>query len=55
MISENRTYIQLNPWSLLVPAAMIGLLTIGINLTGDAIARSLGRSYVPRTTRSVVS
>ena len=55
MISENRTYIQLNPWSVLVPAAMIGLLTIGINLTGDAIARSLGRSYVPRTTRSVVS
>ncbi|HXD68669.1 MAG TPA: ABC transporter permease [Gaiellales bacterium] len=55
MISENRTYIQLNPWSVLVPAAMIGLLTIGINLTGDAIARSLGRSYVPRATRSVVS
>jgi peptide/nickel transport system permease protein len=54
MISENRTYIQLNPWSVLVPAAMIGMLTIGINLTGDAIARSLGRSYVPRTTRSVV-
>jgi ABC-type dipeptide/oligopeptide/nickel transport system permease subunit len=54
MISENRTYIQLNPWAVLVPAAMIGMLTIGINLTGDAIARSLGRSYVPRTTRSVV-
>jgi peptide/nickel transport system permease protein len=53
MISENRTYIQLNPWSVIVPAAMIGLLTIGINLTGDAIARSLGRSYVPRTTRTV--
>jgi peptide/nickel transport system permease protein len=33
-------------------AAVIGLLTIGINLTGDAVARSLGRSYVPRTTRS---
>lgn len=54
MISENRTYISLNPLAVLVPAAMIGLLTIGINLTGDAIARSLGRSYVPRTTRSVV-
>ena len=46
MISENRTYIQLNPWAVLAPAAMIALLTIGINLTGDAIARSLGRSYV---------
>jgi peptide/nickel transport system permease protein len=54
MISENRTYISLNPLAVLVPAAMIGLLTIGINLTGDAIARSLGRSYVPRTNRSVV-
>ena len=53
MISENRTYIQLNPWAVLAPAAMIGLLTIGINLTGDAIARSLGRSYVPKATRSV--
>jgi hypothetical protein len=32
---------------------MIALLTIGINLTGDSIARSLGRSYVPPTTRTV--
>jgi ABC-type dipeptide/oligopeptide/nickel transport system permease subunit len=53
MISEDRQYISLNPWSVLAPAAMIALLTIGINLTGDAIARSLGRSYVPRATRSV--
>ena len=53
MISENRQYIQLNPYAVLAPAAMIALLTIGINLTGDAIARSLGRSYVPRTTRTV--
>jgi peptide/nickel transport system permease protein len=55
MISENRQYISLNPWAVLAPAAMIALLTIGINLTGDAIARSLGRSYVPRATRSVVA
>ena len=53
MISENRQYIQLNPYAVLAPAAMIALLTIGINLTGDAIARSLGRSYVPKTARSV--
>jgi peptide/nickel transport system permease protein len=53
MISENRQYISLNTWSVLAPAAMIALLTIGINLTGDAIARSLGRSYVPRAVRSV--
>jgi peptide/nickel transport system permease protein len=53
MISENRQYISLNPSAVLAPAAMIALLTIGINLTGDAIARSLGRSYVPRGLRSV--
>lgn len=53
MVSEDRQYISLNPWSVLAPAAMIALLTIGINLTGDSIARSLGRSYVPRATRSV--
>jgi peptide/nickel transport system permease protein len=53
MISENRTYISLNVWAVLAPAAMIALLTIGINLMGDAVARTLGRSYVPRTARSV--
>jgi peptide/nickel transport system permease protein len=53
MISENRLYISLNIWSVIAPAAMIALITIGINLMGDAIARSLGRSYVPRTARSV--
>jgi ABC-type dipeptide/oligopeptide/nickel transport system permease subunit len=53
MISDNREYISLNVWAVLAPAAMIALLTIGINLTGDAIARSLGRSYVPRATRTV--
>jgi len=54
MISENRQYISLNPWAVLAPVAMIALLTIGINLMGDAIARSLGRSYVPRTARTVI-
>jgi peptide/nickel transport system permease protein len=53
MISENRQYISLNSWAVLAPAAMIALLTIGINLTGDAIARSLGRSYVPKATRTI--
>ena len=54
MISENREYISLNALSVLAPAAMIALLTIGVNLTGDAIARSLGRSYVTRAARSVL-
>jgi ABC-type dipeptide/oligopeptide/nickel transport system permease subunit len=44
MISENRHYISINPWAVAAPAAMIAALTIGVNLVGDAIARSLGRS-----------
>jgi peptide/nickel transport system permease protein len=55
LISENRQYISLNAWSVLAPAAMIALLTIGVNLMGDAIARSLGRSYVPRAARAAVT
>ena len=54
MISDNRQFIAIQAWAVLAPAAMIALLTIGINLTGDAIARSLGRSYVPKTARSAV-
>jgi peptide/nickel transport system permease protein len=50
MIGENREYISLNWLSVVAPAAMIAILTIGVNLTGDAIARSLGRSYTPTTT-----
>ena len=46
-------YVLLNVWAVLAPAAMIALLTIGINLTGDAIARSLGRWYVPKATQTV--
>jgi peptide/nickel transport system permease protein len=53
MVTEDRQYISLNAWAVLAPAAMIALLTIGVNLTGDAIARSLGRSYVPKATRTI--
>jgi peptide/nickel transport system permease protein len=52
MIGENREYISVNYLAVVAPAVMIAVLTIGVNLTGDAIARSLGRSYVPRTVRS---
>jgi peptide/nickel transport system permease protein len=55
MIGENRSYIGVNSLTVVAPAAMIAILTIGVNLTGDAVARSLGRSYVPRTARSVAS
>jgi peptide/nickel transport system permease protein len=52
MIGENREYISVNSLAVVAPAALIAILTIGVNLTGDAIARSLGRSYVPRAVRS---
>jgi len=55
MISENRSYISVNALAVVAPAAMIAILTIGVNLTGDAVARSLGRSYVPRATRTVTA
>jgi ABC-type dipeptide/oligopeptide/nickel transport system permease subunit len=44
IISENREGLTLNAWVILVPAALIALLTISLNMVGDAIARSLGRS-----------
>ncbi len=46
MISENRDGLTLNPYVILVPAALIALLTISVNLLGDSLARSLGRSGV---------
>jgi peptide/nickel transport system permease protein len=44
IVSENRDGLELNPWVILVPAALIALMTISLNLVGDAVARSLGRS-----------
>jgi peptide/nickel transport system permease protein len=44
MISENRLVLSLNVWSTVVPAALIAGLTIGVNLVGDAISHTLGRS-----------
>jgi peptide/nickel transport system permease protein len=46
IISENRDGLALNPWVILVPAGLIALLTISLNLVGDAVARSLGQSRV---------
>ena len=48
IISENRSGLTLNPWVILVPAALISLLTISVNLVGDAVARSLGISTARR-------
>lgn len=38
MVSENRQGVETNPAALLVPAAMLGLLTVGMNLLSDSIA-----------------
>ncbi|MBV9380737.1 MAG: ABC transporter permease [Streptosporangiaceae bacterium] len=39
MIYENRIGLSVNPWAVIVPAALIALLTIGINTFTDAFAR----------------
>jgi peptide/nickel transport system permease protein len=39
MISENQVGLSVNPWAVIVPAALIALLTIGTNTFTDAIAR----------------
>lgn len=44
MVSENRSGLNLNPLAVLAPAALIALLTIAVNLVGDAIARTQGVS-----------
>lgn len=46
MISENRPVLSLNVWSTIAPAALIAALTIGVNMVGDAISHSLGRSAI---------
>jgi peptide/nickel transport system permease protein len=44
MIAENRQVISTNVWAVLLPAIMLALLTISVNLLGDAYSRSVGRS-----------
>ena len=44
MISENRSGLTLNPYAVLAPAVMIAILTIAVNMVGDAVARSQEQS-----------
>lgn len=37
MLSENRTYMELAPWTILYPGLALGLLVLGINIFGDAV------------------
>ena len=46
MINENRAGITIQPWVIVVPALLIAILTIAVNLVADAIARSRGISIV---------
>jgi ABC-type dipeptide/oligopeptide/nickel transport system permease subunit len=46
MIAENLQVVATNTWSVLAPAIMLALLTVAVNLLGDAYSRSLGRSGV---------
>jgi peptide/nickel transport system permease protein len=44
MVSENRSGLNLNPLAVLGPVTMIALLTIAVNMVGDAVARQQGVS-----------
>lgn len=44
MVAENRPIISANIWSVLVPAALLALLTVSVNMLGDAYVRRRGRS-----------
>jgi ABC-type dipeptide/oligopeptide/nickel transport system permease subunit len=44
MVAENRQIIGTNVWSVLVPAALLALLTISVNMLGDAYVRRRGHS-----------
>ena len=37
MLSENRTYMELAPWTVLFPGLALALLVLAINLLGDAL------------------
>jgi peptide/nickel transport system permease protein len=44
MVAENRLIIGSNLWAVLVPAVMLGLLTVSVNMLGDAYVRTAARS-----------
>ena len=48
MISENQIGLTIQPWIIVVPAVTIAVLTFGVNLLTDAVARRIGRSGVTR-------
>lgn len=55
MISENQTFISINPLAVLAPGIMLGLLTVGVNMVADAYVHSAGGSASWRRSRSVAA
>ena len=51
MISEARVYMSLAPWGVLGPMIALSSLIVGVNLTADALAKTLG---IDRTRKAVV-
>src|SRR5262249_43100355 len=43
MISENRAGLGLQPWALAVPAALIALLTVAVNIVADQVSHRARR------------
>jgi peptide/nickel transport system permease protein len=41
MINENRIGLKIQPWPVVVPVMLIGILTIGTNLIADGLGRAL--------------
>ena len=41
MINENRLGITIQPWPVVVPVLMIGVLAISTNLVADGISRAM--------------
>jgi ABC-type dipeptide/oligopeptide/nickel transport system permease subunit len=46
MIAENRSYITLQPWTVVAPTACIALFAISVNIVGEAFARRRSRGAV---------
>jgi ABC-type dipeptide/oligopeptide/nickel transport system permease subunit len=44
IIAENRGAIAIQPWAVAVPAILIALFTVSVNVVGDAVARRHGQS-----------
>lgn len=51
MVDRNRSGIVLVPWGVVVPAALIIALAVGVNLLFDAGARAASHEYEPSTAK----